>query len=63
MGVGGEVIACASLGFFGVEAIGPLPIMEELSTLQTVKELGKAIDSLAAGKAPGSHVMGYLLIT
>ena len=37
-----------------LEAIGSLPIMEELDALPTVEELGKAIDSLAAGKAPGS---------
>ena len=36
-----------------LDAIGCLPTMEELDTEPTVEELSKAIDSLAAGKAPG----------
>ena len=37
-----------------LDAIECLPTMEELDTEPTVEELSKAIDSLAAGKAPGS---------
>ena len=37
-----------------LEAIVSLPVMEELDAQPTVDELSKAIDSLAAGKAPGS---------
>ena len=37
-----------------LEAIDSLPTMEELDAHPTLEELSKAIDSLAAGKAPGS---------
>ena len=37
-----------------LDAFECLPTMEELDTEPTVEELSKAIDSLAAGKAPGS---------
>ncbi|XP_076035992.1 uncharacterized protein LOC143021955 [Oratosquilla oratoria] len=37
-----------------LDAIEPLPIMEELDAEPTIAELGKAIDSLASGKAPGN---------
>ncbi|RXN35706.1 RNA-directed DNA polymerase from mobile element jockey-like protein [Labeo rohita] len=38
-----------------IRNIMPLPIMEELDSPPTIEELGKAIDSLACGKAPGSE--------
>ena len=37
-----------------LDAIGPLPIMEDLDAEPTLEELNKAIDSLACGKAPGT---------
>ena len=37
-----------------LDAIEPLPIMEELDAEPTLAELRKAIDSLACGKAPGT---------
>ena len=37
-----------------VENTNPLPVMEELDDPPTTEELGKAIDSLASGKAPGN---------
>ena len=37
-----------------LDAIECLPVMEELDTEPTIEELSKAINSLAAGKAPGS---------
>ncbi|XP_076059478.1 uncharacterized protein LOC143036108 [Oratosquilla oratoria] len=37
-----------------LDAIEPLPIMEELDAEPTIAELYKAIDSLASGKAPGN---------
>ena len=37
-----------------LDAIPDLPVMEELDTEPTLEELGKAIDCLACGKAPGS---------
>ena len=37
-----------------VENTCPLPVMEELDDPPTIEELGKAIDSLASGKAPGN---------
>ena len=36
-----------------LDAISQLPILEELDDEPTVEELGKAIDALATGKAPG----------
>ena len=36
-----------------LDAISQLPILEELDDEPTVEELGKAIDALAIGKAPG----------
>ena len=46
---GQNVVISAAL-----DAIECLPTMEELDTEPTVEELSKVIDSLAAGKAPGS---------
>ncbi|XP_037790199.1 uncharacterized protein LOC119585605 [Penaeus monodon] len=40
-----------------LDAIEPLPIMEELDAEPTLAELRKAIDSLASGKAPGTDVI------
>ena len=37
-----------------LDAIEPLPIMEDLDAKPTLEELSKAIDSLACGKAPGT---------
>lgn len=37
-----------------LDAIECLPAMDELDAIPTVDELSKAIDSLAAGKAPGN---------
>ena len=37
-----------------LDAIGPLPIMEDLDAEPTLEKLSKAIDSLACGKAPGT---------
>ena len=37
-----------------LDAIEPLPIMEDLDAEPTLEELSKAIDSLACGKAPGT---------
>ena len=37
-----------------LDAIEPLPIMEDLDAEPTLGELSKAIDSLACGKAPGT---------
>ena len=37
-----------------LDAIEPLPIMEELDAEPTIAELCKAVDSLASGKAPGN---------
>ena len=37
-----------------LDAIEPLPIMEDLDAEPTMEELSKAIDSLACGKAPGT---------
>ena len=37
-----------------LDAIECMPVLEELDTEPTMDELSKAIDSLAAGKAPGS---------
>ena len=37
-----------------VENTSPLPVTEELDDSPTTEELGKAIDSLASGKAPGN---------
>lgn len=36
-----------------LDALPSLPAMEELDALPTMVELGKAIDSLKCGKAPG----------
>ena len=36
-----------------IDSIEPLPVMEELDAEPTLEEFGKAIDSLACGKAPG----------
>ena len=36
-----------------LDAISQLPVLEELDEEPTVEELGKAIDALATGKAPG----------
>ena len=38
-----------------LDAIECMPVLEELDTEPTMDELSKAIDSLAAGKAPGSN--------
>ena len=45
----GNVVVTSALN-----AIEPLPVMEELDAEPTLEELGKAIDSLACGKAPGT---------
>ena len=37
-----------------LDAIEPLPIMEDLDAKRTLEEFSKAIDSLACGKAPGT---------
>ena len=37
-----------------LDAIEPLPIMEELNAEPTLTDLRKAIDSLACSKAPGT---------
>lgn len=37
-----------------LDAIEPLPIMQDLDAEPTLEELSKAIDSLACGKAPGT---------
>ena len=37
-----------------VENASPLPVMEELDDSPTTEELGKAMDSIASGKAPGN---------
>ena len=37
-----------------LDAIEPLPIMEDLDAEPTLEELSKAVDSLACGKAPGT---------
>ena len=37
-----------------LDAVECLPTMEELDIEPTLEKLGKAIDSLASGKAPGS---------
>ena len=37
-----------------LDAIEHLPIMEELDAIPTLRELGKAIDSLTCAKAPGN---------
>ena len=37
-----------------LEAIDPLPVLDELDVETTLEELSKAIDSMSCGKAPGS---------
>ena len=46
-----------------LDAIEPLPIMEDLDAEPTLEELSKAIDSLACGKAPGTDgIPPYLIM-
>ena len=40
--------------YSALDAIEPLPIMEDLDAQPTLEELSKAIDSSACGKAPGT---------
>ena len=37
-----------------LDTIEPMPVMKEVDAGPTLEELGKAIDSLACGKAPGT---------
>ena len=43
--------------------ITPLPIMDELDAKPNIEELGKAVDALSNGKAPGSDGIPPEVIT